>query len=361
MSKTVHVELGARSYNIRVGAGLTSSDFEFLKEGSNVLIISDSNVDPLLGESLEKVVKERGVKVKRAVIPAGEESKDISQVMKLYDVSLSSGLDRSSTVLALGGGVVGDIAGFVSATYMRGIKYVQIPTTLLAMVDSAVGGKTGINLPAGKNLVGSFHQPVAVLVDLGFLDSLPERQYVSGLAEVVKYGVIWDAEFLSFLESHADAILKRDHDTLESVVARCCEIKAEVVAVDEMEGGVRAVLNFGHTFGHALEKVTGYGKMLHGEAVSVGMVYSSILSSAVKGLSDAERERLISLIKKLGLPAGIGGGRAEWKDFRDAIASDKKKSGSVPRFVLAERLGAVIFGCEVEENEMKKAFDVMPK
>jgi 3-dehydroquinate synthase len=227
------------------------------------------------------------------------------------------------------------------------------------MVDSSVGGKTAINLPEGKNLVGVFHQPIEVTADLTSLKTLHDREYLSGLAEVVKYGVIWDPGLFRKLEQNAGKLVERDMDLLEEVITRCCEIKAEVVAIDEKEAGIRAVLNFGHTFGHALEKVSGYGRWLHGEAVAVGMVYEGRVSVGEKGFPEDEFERLRSLLCELKLPVSLGdrlSGRGAWKRIRDAMRSDKKTKASVPRFVLAERLGSVVFGCEVDEKTLEQSF-----
>jgi 3-dehydroquinate synthase len=224
-----------------------------------------------------------------------------------------------------------------------------------------VGGKTGVNLEQGKNLVGAFFQPLGVAADLASLSTLPEREFVSGLAEVVKYGVIWDAEFFARLESGAAKLLARDIDFLEEVVARCCEIKSEVVAVDEREGGVRAILNFGHTLGHAVEQVSGYSRWLHGEAVAAGMVYAAVLSSRERGFARDDCDRVIGLLGRLGLPgcAELLGG-VSWRDLRDAMSTDKKTRGAVPRLVLAERLGSVVYGCEVQETSLEEAFAALP-
>jgi len=225
-------------------------------------------------------------------------------------------------------------------------------------VDSAVGGKTGVNLEQGKNLVGAFHQPVGVVADLATLKTLPDREYRSGLAEVVKYGVIWDATFFTQLETGADKLAARDLDFLEAVVGRCCEIKSEIVAVDERESGVRAILNFGHTFGHALEKVAGYGRWLHGEAVAAGMVYAAEVSVLEKGFPAEDGQRLALLLERLGLKVERGGPRFSWAwpDVRQAMSTDKKARGNAPRFVLAERLGAAVYGCEVAEATLEAAF-----
>ena len=328
-----------------------------------LLIVSDSNVDPLHGDRCEDVLRRRGLTVSRAVVPAGESSKSLERLAGLYETAVAAGLDRSSLVVALGGGMVGDLAGFLAATFLRGIGVAQVPTTLLAMVDSSVGGKTAVNLPQGKNLVGAFHQPVEVAADITTLRTLPDREYVSGLAEVVKYGVIWDAAFFELLERNVERLLSRDEDLLEEIVARCCEIKAEVVAVDELEAGARAILNFGHTLGHALEGVAGYGRWLHGEAVAAGMEYAARLSCALRGFPEEEERRLAELLSSLGLEracrAARRGGESSWPDLRQAMSADKKTRRGALRLVLAERLGSVVFGCEPPEEVLEEAYSAL--
>jgi 3-dehydroquinate synthase len=358
MSRTVHVDLQERGYDILIGCDPDPGEALAGERGARALIVSDANVDPLYGPGCEARLRARGIETSRAVVPAGEESKSLERAGFLYGKALEAGLDRSSLIVALGGGMVGDLAGFVAATFLRGIRFIQIPTSLLAMVDSAVGGKTGVNLDRGKNLVGAFHQPMAVVSDLAALKTLPEREYRSGLAEVVKYGVIWDAPFFSRLEAGVERLLARDPDFLEEVVGRCCEVKAEIVAVDERESGVRAILNFGHTFGHALEQVSGYSRWLHGEAVAAGMVYAAEVSVLEKGFPAEDGRRLALLLERLGLKVERGGPRFAWawEDVRAAMSADKKALRSAPRFVLAERLGAVVFGCDVAEETLEKAF-----
>ena len=355
MSKTLRVDLRERGYDIHIGTELGPGAVLSAEQGTQVLIISDSNVDALYGARAEQMLAARGLEVRRTVVPAGEQSKDLGVVRRLYGEAVKAGLDRRSVIVALGGGMIGDLAGFVAATYLRGIRFVQAPTTLLAMVDSSVGGKVGVNLEEGKNLVGAFHQPAEVCADLTTLKTLPDREYLSGLAEVVKYGVIWDAPFFETIEAHVEALRRRDAALLESVVGRCCEIKAEVVRVDEMETGVRAILNFGHTLGHALEQVSGYGRWLHGEAVAVGMVFAGELAALVKGFRRDDARRLRDLLQRLGLPVSAGAA-ADWTGIRTAMTTDKKARQRVPRFVLAEKLGGVVFGCEVPEAALEKTF-----
>jgi 3-dehydroquinate synthase len=357
MSRMVHVNLGERGYDINIGRGL-SSVVRSSSDGVTVLLVSDSNVDPLYGDACADVLESLGFTVSRAVIPAGETSKSLECANRLFDQALAARLDRRSVIVALGGGVVGDLAGFVAGTYLRGVRLLQIPTSLLAMVDSSVGGKTGVNLPQGKNLVGVFYQPIEVAIDLDTLGTLPEREYLSGMAEVVKYGVIWDATLFRLLEEHVDALRARDPDVLETVVARCCEIKAEVVALDERESGVRAILNYGHTLGHAIENASGYGELLHGEAVAIGMAYAGAVSCRCHGFDVAASVRVNRLLADLGLP--IGKGRlptsVTWESLRDAMAADKKARRAIPTFVLAEKIGSVVFNCEVPEAVLEGAF-----
>jgi 3-dehydroquinate synthase len=357
MAKTVEVRLGERSYPIHVGRDLPLGEGLPDIDGARAMIVTDSHVEALHGMRVHAAFEKQGLSCFRMVLPAGEATKDLHWAGELYGRAARERLDRSGIMIALGGGVVGDLAGFVAATYLRGIRLVQVPTTLLAMVDSSVGGKTAINLPQGKNLVGVFHQPIAVFADLATLESLPEREYLSGLAEVVKYGVIWDAPLFHALETHADALRRRDPAALEPVVARCCEIKAEVVALDEKELGPRAILNFGHTLAHALEKVGGYGRWCHGEAVAIGMHYAVQVSVACHGLAKAEADRVTALLGRMGLPVTTGTD-IPWEDLREAMLSDKKTLRQKPRFVLAKRLGDVVPGCEVPDQLLAEIWHV---
>jgi len=360
MSQTVHVKLGDRGYDIHIGRGFE----EVLAaegRGATALLVSDSNVDPLYGERCAEVLQARGFRVARAVVPAGEASKSLADAQRLYDHALSAHLDRSSVVVALGGGVVGDLAGFVAGTYLRGVKLQQVPTSLLAMVDSSVGGKTGVNLPQGKNLVGVFYQPIEVAVDLSTLATLPNREYFSGMAEIVKYGVIWDATLFRMLEEQVQALRDRDPGVLEAVVARCCEIKAEVVAMDERESGVRAILNYGHTLGHAIENVAGYGEWLHGEAIAIGMAYAGEVSCQCRDFARSDHERVVQLLAALELPVCRSAlpGATTWSALRQAMTADKKARETVPTFVLADQLGSVVFNCGVPEAVLQATFEAM--
>jgi 3-dehydroquinate synthase len=359
MSIVINVALAERSYEIRIQSeGLGSVPKAIA--GCAGLIVSDSNVDPVYGARFSGWLESAGCRVSRTVVPAGEGSKSLSMAERLYGEAVAAGLDRSSFILALGGGMVGDLAGFVAGTFLRGIALVQAPTTLLAMVDSSVGGKTAVNLPQGKNLVGLFAQPVGVAMDISTLRTLPDREYRSGLAEVVKYGVIADAALFGRLERDAGRLMKRDPDVIEEVVARCCAIKADVVSRDERESGPRAILNFGHTLGHAVERVTDYGMFLHGEAVAIGMAFSSRLSVGVTGLAGEDAERIVKLLGAFGLPVRPPAG-LDWKALRAGMGTDKKTLGGTPRFVLADRIGKAVYGRTVDEGRLEEVAGRMGK
>jgi 3-dehydroquinate synthase len=345
--RTVKVPLGNRSYNIVIGRGLLrglGSACKKLVLGARCAIISDSNVARRFGKAAQKSLARAGFDALLIVVPAGETAKSLKTVQACYDRLAQHRLERKSFIVALGGGVVGDLAGFVAATYLRGIPFVQVPTTLLAQVDSSVGGKVGVNLKAGKNLVGAFHQPRLVLCDFDTLRTLPVREYRSGLAEVIKYGIIHDAALFKKLERDLPKLLKRDSKTLSDVVARCCEIKAEVVGRDETDGGLRAILNFGHTIGHALEAISGYGKYLHGEAIAIGQVAAAELSARLTGLSVADVERIRNLFRRAGLPVTVKLAAPRRKQLISAMKLDKKVSGGEMKFVLAKKIGKVEYG-----------------
>ena len=353
LHQTVPVALGDRSYQIRIAD--TLDEAITFADAQDALLVSDSNVAPLYAARVDAHLRSHGVNTTLATIPAGESSKSFDQLASLCSTAVDAGLSRRSACIALGGGVVGDLAGYMAASYQRGITFVQIPTTLLAMVDSSVGGKTAVNLPQAKNMVGAFYQPVEVAIALETLQSLPEREYISGLAEVIKYGVIHDAAFFAQLEASADLLLARDASTLATVVARCCTIKADVVSRDETEGGLRAILNFGHTFGHAIEATCGYGTWLHGEAIAIGMVYAAALSVSQHGLAPAEADRITTLLARVGLPVKLPADAPAWEQLRTAMAADKKSQQRIPRWVLSDRLGHASFGIEVPEEAMQAA------
>jgi 3-dehydroquinate synthase len=350
--RIVQVPLGNRSYAIKVGGGLLprlGAECARLKLGRRCAVITDSNAGRHYARAALKSLATSGFEPVLITVPAGEKSKRIAMVEKCHDQLAAHRLERSSFLVALGGGVVGDLAGFVAATYLRGIPFVQVPTTLLSQVDSSVGGKTGVNLKAGKNLVGAFYQPRLVLCDLDTFRTLPKREYISGLAEVIKYGVIYDAVLFAQFERNLPKLLQRDPATLRDVVARCCEIKADVVGQDETEGGLRAILNFGHTIGHAIENSSGYGKFLHGEAIAIGQVAAARLSHEVLGLPSGDVARIEKLFVQAGLPVKIKLNDARRKKLFAAMKLDKKVSGGEVKFVLAKKIGRVVWGQQVAE------------
>ena len=357
----ISVDLGGRSYEIHVGAGILGSlGAACAKVGlkGKCLILTDENVGKHYAEPVQQSLTQAGFVPAVEVLPAGEQTKCGDQLFRLYSRCLEVGLDRGSFIVALGGGVVGDLAGFLAASFLRGIPFVQVPTSLLAMVDSSVGGKTGINLPEGKNLVGAFYQPKLVLADLQTLQTLPEREYRAGLAEVLKYGIIRDADFFSFLEESANSLLHvEDWNLLAKVVGRCCEIKAEVVAADEREGGLRAILNFGHTVGHAIEKVAGYGAYVHGEGVSIGSVFAARASAELLGLSATEVARIEKLLNTLKLP--VQAPELNWSSLREALTLDKKTVSGMPKFVLVPAIGTSSIGHEIPEEMMEKIWNTL--
>jgi 3-dehydroquinate synthase len=338
---TVNVELGERAYPIHIGAGLIGRTELFAPHiaGSSVAIVTNSTVDPLYGEALRAALAPLGKKVTTVVLPDGEAHKNWETLNRIFDSLLTERADRKTTLIALGGGVVGDMTGFAAACYMRGVAFIQVPTTLLSQVDSSVGGKTGINHPLGKNMIGAFYQPQAVIADIGVLSSLPQRELAAGLAEVIKTGAIADAEFFQWIEANIGALNRCDPDALAHAVKRSCEIKASVVAADEREGGLRAILNFGHTFGHAIEAGLGYGEWLHGEAVGCGMVMAGDLSVRVGQLDEASRRRLVDVIAAAKLPVKaptLGADR-----YIDLMKVDKKAEAGEIKFILLTRFGDV--------------------
>ena len=358
--RTVNVPLGNRSYEIRIGGGLLASlggKCARLKLGPRCAIITDTNVGKRFAKPAFNSLARAGFSPALIVVPAGEIAKSLKSVQACYDQLAVHRLERKSFIVALGGGVVGDLAGFVAATYLRGIAFVQVPTTLLAQVDSSVGGKVGVNLKAGKNLVGAFYQPRLVLCDLDTLQTLPEREYRAGLAEVIKYGIIRDTNLFVQLERDFPRLLRRDHQTLAAVVARCCENKADVVGQDETEDGLRAILNFGHTIGHAIEAICGYGKFLHGEAISIGQATAVKISRRVPGLSKRDADRIINLFKRAGLPMQIRLNSVQRRKLFAAMRLDKKVRGGEARFVLAKKIGQVVWGRRVPEVYIREALD----
>jgi 3-dehydroquinate synthase len=350
--RLVHVPLGTRSYPIHIGSRLLprlGAECRTVALGARCAVISDSNVAPRFAGIALASLRKAGFDPVLISIPAGETSKSLRVVADCCDQLAGHRLERKSFIVALGGGVVGDLAGFVAATYLRGVALVQVPTTLLAQVDSSVGGKVGVNLKAGKNLVGAFHQPRLVLCDLDTLKTLPPREYRSGLAEVIKYGIIYDAALFQRLERQMPKLLRLERATLTDVVARCCEIKAEVVSNDETETGQRAILNFGHTIGHAIEAISGYHRFLHGEAISIGQVAAATLSVRRSGLPLEDAERIRQIFTAAALPTSIQLSPSQRTRLFNSMKLDKKVSGGQIKFVLAERIGQVRWGEQVPE------------
>jgi 3-dehydroquinate synthase len=336
----VPVKLGARSYRIAVGAGLLSQagpEISRLGVGRKVALITDPVIHGLHGLVVTRSLAGAGFDVTTVMLPEGERAKTLEVAERTWDRLLEAGLDRGSTVVALGGGAVGDLAGFVAATYMRGVHFVQLPTTLLAQVDASIGGKTAIDHPRAKNLIGAFHQPRLVLADTGVLQTLPEREYRSGLAEVIKHGIVLDAAYFDEVERNAAALAKREPQILERIVAGSCRLKASVIERDEHEAELRHVLNYGHTIGHAIEAVTGYARFAHGEAVSLGMVAEAGVAERLGLAATETRARQVRLLETMGLPVREVGEAPE--RVIEAMARDKKgKEGRVP-FVLAPEIG----------------------
>jgi 3-dehydroquinate synthase len=335
----VTIDLADRSYDIVIGAGILGDPRTYagLPEGGCAAVITNDTVAPLFAARLATALRGRYSQVLEIVLPDGEAHKDWPTLNRIFDALLEAGSDRKTTLFALGGGVVGDMTGFAAACYMRGVSYVQVPTTLLAQVDSSVGGKTAINHAMGKNMIGVFNQPLLVVADIDTLSTLPQRELVAGLAEVIKYGPIADDAFFAWIEQNLDALLSRDPGALAHAIRRACEIKAWVVSQDERETGVRAILNFGHTFGHAVEAGLGYGTWLHGEAVGCGMVMAADLSVRVGLIEPAYAERIERLVRRAGLPLrapplGI-------ERYQQLMRVDKKADAGQTRFVLIEGPG----------------------
>jgi len=354
--QTVQVALPGRNYPIYIGQGLLKQP-ELLRRhlpSARATIITDSMVAPYYLDSLAAGLATIGIETTNIVIPAGEEHKDWQTLSTVYDALLAAHCERKTTLAALGGGVVGDLAGFAAATYLRGVPFIQIPTTLLAQVDSSVGGKTAINHPRGKNMIGAFYQPQAVIADTDTLDTLPAREIAAGLAEVIKYGLIRDRGFFEWLEQNIDALNAREPDALAHAIKRSCENKAAVVVADEREeSGKRALLNFGHTFGHAIEAGLGYGRWLHGEAVAAGMVVAARVSRELGLLNTADVERIVALLKRAALPVtapDLGTER-----YLQLMGIDKKVDAGKMHFILLRGIGAAFLTAEVASNAVESA------
>jgi 3-dehydroquinate synthase len=339
--QTVTVPLGERSYSIYIGHGLLEKLGDFLGQlplTKKALVVTQPAIRAVYGDRVLGSLRARGFAAEAFEILDAEEAKSLTWVETIYDRLIDLRLDRRSPLIALGGGVVGDLAGFAAATYLRGIPFVQIPTTLLAQVDSSIGGKTAVNHPRGKNLIGAFYQPRLVLVDVDTLQTLAPRELRSGLAEVVKYGVIANPALFQLLEEHATDVLRGDSELLTRIIRDCCHIKADVVAADEQERGLRAILNFGHTFGHAIEAAGGFSTYTHGEAVAIGMIWATELSRRLGMCSPDLPERVRQLLRTLGLPTAL---TTNLQGIRDALLLDKKAVGGRLRFILVEALGKV--------------------
>lgn len=349
--------LGERAYPIEIGAGALGRVGALASERFDVgrcAIVTDTVVGGLYADPVVACLREAGFDPDVITVEAGETSKRLSVVETVCDALAGLRLERRSPIFALGGGVIGDLAGFVAASYLRGTPFAQIPTTLLAQVDSSVGGKVGVNLVSGKNLVGAFYQPRFVICDIEVLNSLSEREFRAGMAEVVKYGVIWDADLFARIESELEKIRSKDSETLEDLVAECAQIKATVVERDEREGDLRRILNFGHTIGHAIEAVSGYGEYLHGEAISIGQVKAAALSVALTGLKPEEARRVRDLLDGIGLPTRQAFDVSQAAELEAAMRLDKKVSKGTVQFVLASSMGEVVCGRQVPEELLRE-------
>jgi 3-dehydroquinate synthase len=350
--ETLRVELGNRSYPILIGQGLLGARalFEQHLRARDLLVVSNTVVAPLYLDALQTSLQPR--RVVAAILPDGESHKTLANVARILDVLVANRFGRDCAVVALGGGVVGDMAGFAAATYQRGVAFAQVPTTLLAQVDSSVGGKTGVNHPGGKNLIGAFHQPVAVVADTLTLATLPPRELRAGLAEVIKYGLICDAGFFAWLEAHMDALLAGDAMALAHVIRRSCEIKAEIVGRDEREHGDRALLNLGHTFGHALESATGYKEWLHGEAIGAGLVMAACMSRESGLLTPQELERVTRLVDRAGLPTHVPNVKPDVA--LEHMKIDKKVQAGRIRLVLPRGIGSAFVTADYAESALHR-------
>jgi len=360
--RQLRVELGARSYPIYIGEKLFKTvDLQSLISGKQVMIVTNETVAPLYLDALKRQLPD--LQVDEVILPDGESFKTLENLNSIFDALLQMRHNRTTTLIALGGGVVGDMTGFAAASYQRGVDFIQIPTTLLSQVDSSVGGKTGVNHPLGKNMIGAFYQPKAVLADTSILRSLPARELAAGLAEVIKYGFIYDEAFLSWIEANINALNACDSKALAEAVYRSCEIKAEVVAQDEREGGIRAILNLGHTFGHAIETDQGYGTWLHGEAVGAGMWMAADLSNRIGWVSDDELLRVEAVLKAAHLPCKPPASMSPDR-FRELMSVDKKVLNGKIRLVLLKQLGEAIvtedFASELLDQTLEANYTAEP-
>jgi len=353
---TLRVELAERGYNIHIGQGILKDVGAYIKPivlSEKVSIVTNPSIWDIYSNILETSLLAEGFDIDLILIPPGENHKNLKTVSDIYDRLLKRRMDRTASLIAFGGGIVGDVGGFAAATYLRGINCFQIPTTLLAQVDSSVGGKTGVNHPMGKNMIGAFYQPRAVIADTATLKTLPRREFLAGVAEIIKYGVIADSGFFAYLEKNIEGLINGDSNILSYSIRRSCELKADVVAKDERESGLRAILNFGHTFGHAVEAATGYEEYLHGEGVAIGMVLAARLSAKMGLCREDEANRVIALIEKSGLPVSAEGVKIE--EIMEAMKVDKKAAAGKVRFVLMNSIGSVSLKSDIPEGKIAEA------
>jgi 3-dehydroquinate synthase len=356
--QTLKVELADRSYPIHIGQNLISNADLLLPhlKRKHVAIVTNTTVAPLYLDKLTHTLQNAGVKVIPIILPDGEAYKNSETLNKIYDVLLQNRCERSTTLIALGGGVIGDLTGYAAATYLRGVPFIQIPTTLLSQVDSSVGGKTGINHPLGKNMIGAFYQPQVVLADIDTLKTLPAREFSAGMAEVIKYGLIRDADFFGWLESNIDALMALEENAISEAIYRSCQNKAEVVARDEHESGERALLNLGHTFGHAIENAMGYGVWLHGEAVAAGTMLAADLSKRMGWLTQSQVERIHQLLSKAKLPLDAPALGVD--KYLDLLQMDKKVADGKIRLVLQQGIGSSVISSDYDVEKLKATLSI---
>ena len=359
--KTIHLDLKRiedNSYDILIDINLLSKiplDLKKNNIGNKYLIITDSNIEKLFGRDFLQSMRKNGLNAELISFKAGEKSKNLKVFEELIEKVHKLGLDRKSAIIALGGGVVGDMAGFVAACYMRGINYVQVPTSLLAMVDSSIGGKVAVDLSTGKNIVGNFYQPKRVYADVSLIQNLPQKEIINGLAEIIKHALIRDKDLFSFLDKNIEKIISKDKGTLIKIIKRNCEIKADIVVKDEKESGLRKLVNYGHTVGHALETLTNYGKYSHGEAIAIGMVVAGRIASKMGMLSNGELVRQNNLIKKAGLPIKVP--QIDTNKIINELGKDKKVVGGKIEFVLLEEIGKAKYGISVPDRIIIRAIE----
>jgi len=358
--QTLKVELANRSYPIHIGRGLVSNADLILPhlKRKHVAIVTNTTVAPLYLEQLSASLQAAGVSVISIILPDGEAYKNSETLNLIYDALLQNRCERSTTLIALGGGVIGDLTGYAAATYLRGVPFIQIPTTLLSQVDSSVGGKTGINHPLGKNMIGAFYQPQLVLADIDTLQTLPSREFSAGMAEVIKYGLIRDPDFFDWLEMHIDQLMALDESSIGEAIYRSCQNKADVVARDEHETGERALLNLGHTFGHAIENAMGYGVWLHGEAVAAGTMMAADLSERMGWLKPEDVKRIYALLTAANLP--LEAPKLGVEKYLDLMQLDKKVADGKIRLVLQQRIGKSVITSDYDEKKLKETLSLSP-